>query len=166
MVTDFPEISRKFEGLRLELVYRNFALHVVQQKSGPRPICAAYEKSVTQSPHLCLCSLLISDSCALGCARDTLRRPSAWTSLFSLYSASQQSASSRLSSYSQSVRQRYFTVPPRAHRAHPSAGSPSSGTPGLRVSAAPGLTSLEPPRNAYFARLVFFPPYITAFKAS
>ena len=82
VVTDFPEISRKFEGLRLELVYRNFALHVVQQKSGPRPICAAYEKSVTQSPHLCLCSLLISDSCALGCARDTLRRPSAWTSAF------------------------------------------------------------------------------------
>ena len=35
VVTDFPEISRKFEGLRLELVSRNFAL--VQQKSGPRP---------------------------------------------------------------------------------------------------------------------------------
>ena len=35
VVTDFPEISRKFEGLRLELVSRNFAL--VQQKdvSGP-----------------------------------------------------------------------------------------------------------------------------------
>ena len=38
VVTDFPEISRKFEGLRLELVSRNFAL--VQQKdvSGPREI--------------------------------------------------------------------------------------------------------------------------------
>ena len=35
VVTDFPEISRKFEGLRLELVSRNFAL--VQQKSGPGP---------------------------------------------------------------------------------------------------------------------------------
>ena len=32
-VTDFPEISRKFEGLRLELVSINFAL--VQQKSVP-----------------------------------------------------------------------------------------------------------------------------------
>ena len=35
VVTDFPEISRKFEGLRLELVSRNFAL--VQQKSGAGP---------------------------------------------------------------------------------------------------------------------------------
>ena len=35
VVTDFPEISRKFEGLRLELVSRNFAL--VQQKDGPGP---------------------------------------------------------------------------------------------------------------------------------
>ena len=35
VVTDFPEISRKFEGLRLELVSRNFAL--VQQKPGPKP---------------------------------------------------------------------------------------------------------------------------------
>ena len=35
VVTDFPEISRKFEGLRLELVSRNFGL--VQQKSGTRP---------------------------------------------------------------------------------------------------------------------------------
>ena len=34
-VTDFPEISRKFEGLRLELVSINFAL--VQQKSVPGP---------------------------------------------------------------------------------------------------------------------------------
>ena len=31
VVTDFPEISRKFEGLRLELVSRNFAL--IQAKS-------------------------------------------------------------------------------------------------------------------------------------
>ena len=37
VLTDFPEISRKFEGLRLELVSRNLALHVVQQKSGPKP---------------------------------------------------------------------------------------------------------------------------------
>ena len=36
VLTDFPEISRKFEGLRLELVSRNFAL--VQQKSAPGPI--------------------------------------------------------------------------------------------------------------------------------
>ena len=35
VVTDFPEISRKFEGLRLELVSRNFAL--VQQKCTPGP---------------------------------------------------------------------------------------------------------------------------------
>ena len=35
VVTDFPEISRKFEGLRLELVSRNFAL--VQQKDAPGP---------------------------------------------------------------------------------------------------------------------------------
>ena len=36
VVTDFPEISRKFEGLRLELVSRNFAL--VQQKDVSGPI--------------------------------------------------------------------------------------------------------------------------------
>jgi hypothetical protein len=35
VVTDFPEISRKFEGLRLELVSRNLTL--VQQKDGPKP---------------------------------------------------------------------------------------------------------------------------------
>ena len=35
VVTDFPEISRKFEGLRLELVSRNVAL--VQQKCTPGP---------------------------------------------------------------------------------------------------------------------------------
>ena len=35
MVTDFPEISRKFEGLRLELVSRNVALD--QQKCTPGP---------------------------------------------------------------------------------------------------------------------------------
>ena len=34
VLTDFPEISRKFEGLRLELVSRNLALG--QQKSGPK----------------------------------------------------------------------------------------------------------------------------------
>ena len=36
-VTDFPEISRKFEGRRLELVSRNLTL--VQQKAGCRPMC-------------------------------------------------------------------------------------------------------------------------------
>ena len=39
VVTDFPEISRKFEGLRLELVSRNFAL--VQQKDGSGPTLRA-----------------------------------------------------------------------------------------------------------------------------
>ena len=34
-VTDFPEISRKFEGRRLELVSRNLTL--VQQKAGRGP---------------------------------------------------------------------------------------------------------------------------------
>ena len=44
VVTDFPEISRKFEGLRLELVSRNFAL--VQQKCTPGPICRGLSRSV------------------------------------------------------------------------------------------------------------------------
>ena len=52
VLTDFPEISRKFEGLRLELVSRNFAL--VQQKPGPTPtslVCAVFTTAL-RSVHL------------------------------------------------------------------------------------------------------------------
>ena len=45
-VTDFPEISRKFEGRRLELVSRNLTL--VQQKAGcgPRSSGAAEQGAI------------------------------------------------------------------------------------------------------------------------
>ena len=47
-VTDFPEISRKFEGLRLELVSRNLAL--VQQKAGPGPTDSQSQRGRLQWP--------------------------------------------------------------------------------------------------------------------